>query len=621
MRNRYVLIADVPIVVLAALGAFVLRFDWFFASFQRDFVLYAIAAVLVKPVVFYGFGLYSRFWRYASGRDMLAVVLAVSTSSVLMALLVGAALYTHVIEQFARSVVLIDGLLTLVIVGGVRASVRIIGESRVAAPGIGGGEQVRRMLIGGAGDGGTMVAREMLRNPQLGMVPVGFIDDDPVKHGKKIYGLPVFDSVAGLAEVVRAQRIDEVTIAMPKAPGPVVRAIVEQCRAIGVPSRIMPGVYELLDGNVSVSRLRNVDIADLLRRSEVEWNSGAGSYVTGRTVLVTGAGGSIGLELCRQVARRSPALLVLLGHGENSLFDAYSHLSRLFPAVKLRIVIADVREEGRLTRVFQRVRPNVVFHAAAHKHVPLMEENPEEAISNNVFGTRNVVRAALEASTERLVLISSDKAVSPSSLMGASKRLAEGIVRQAAEHHRRAFVVVRFGNVLGSRGSVVPVFKQQIEDGGPITITHPDMSRYFMTIPEAVHLVLEAGGMGKGGELFVLRMGEPVRIVDLAQDLIRLSGLATEEIPIVFTGVRPGEKMEEALWEEPAEVGQTGHPEVVQVRESGKFKPGELEGVLEELSHAVASDDSGAIDAILGRSIPTFAPNRPRAVAALRTAT
>jgi FlaA1/EpsC-like NDP-sugar epimerase len=421
-----------------------------------------------------------------------------------------------------------------------------------------------------------------------------------------IYGLPVFGALDSLADVVRENAVDEVTIAMPSVPGRVVRGIAEQCRAIGIQSRTMPGMYELLDGNVSVNRLRRVDIVDLLRRSEVEWRIGAGDYVTGRTVLVTGAGGSIGLELCRQIAHRSPSLLVLLGHGENSLFEAHAQIRSAFPGIAVRIVIADIRDRSRIADVFRRLRPQIVFHAAAHKHVPLMEENPEEAISNNVLGTRSVVQAAVDAETKRFVLISTDKAVTPSSMMGAAKRLAEEIVIDAARRFDRPFAVVRFGNVLGSRGSVVPIFKQQIEDGGPITITHPEMRRYFMTIPEAVHLVLEAGGLGKGGELFVLRMGEPVRIVDLAQELVRLSGLSADEIPIVFTGTRPGEKIEERMWEQGAEISDTAHPDVLQVREGPIAAGGTLDAIVDALEDAVRRADVSRIHALVAQAIPSF---------------
>ena len=324
--------------------------------------------------------------------------------------------------------------------------------------------------------------------------------------------------------------------------------------------------------------------------------------------MITGAGGSIGSALWRQVARARPASLVILGHGENSIFDVQVELKERYPTLEVIPVIADIRDRGRIASTFQRVRPSVVFHAAAHKHVPLMEENPEEAITNNVVGTHCVLEAALAAGTERFVLISSDKAVSPSSIMGASKRIAEALVRDAARRNSRGFVVVRFGNVLGSRGSVVPHFKRQIERGGPVTLTHPDMKRFFMTIPEAVYLVLEAGGMGAGGELFVLKMGEPVRIMDLAEDLIKLSGLSLEEVPIVFTGIRPGEKLEEALWEDGATSEPTRHPDVLSVIETQRTIGLGLPEVMSALSAAAAKGDHLQIQAILAEQISTFAP-------------
>ena len=380
----------------------------------------------------------------------------------------------------------------------------------------------------------------MQRNPALGMSPVGFLDDDPVKIGKRIYGVPVLGALADLNRILESMSLDQVVIAIPTASGSLLRKLAEECSRQGVESRIVPGVFELLDGNVSVNRLRHVDITDLLRRTPVVSSPDASRFVRDRRVLVTGAGGSIGFELCRQIAHGQPQSLVLLGHGENSIFEAQAHLREAFPGIRIFTVIADIRDRQRMFRVFDHFQPELVFHAAAHKHVPLMEENLEEAISNNVLGTQNVIDACVRTDSRRLVLISSDKAVSPSSVMGASKRIAEALVRAASQATGKAFVVVRFGNVLGSRGSVVPTFKKQIEAGGPVYITHPDMKRFFMTIPEAVHLVLQAGAMGSGGELFVLKMGEPLRIVELAQDLIRLSGPGAQEVSIVYTGLRPG---------------------------------------------------------------------------------
>lgn len=332
------------------------------------------------------------------------------------------------------------------------------------------------------------------------------------------------------------------------------------------------------------------------------------TYVEGRTVLVTGAGGSIGSELCRQVARARPLSLVLLGHGENSIFDIQMELRERHPDLAVVPVIADIRDQPRIRRVFDRLRPDIVFHAAAHKHVPLMEENPEEAVTNNVLGTQHVLQAALAVGTQRFVMISSDKAVAPSSIMGASKRLAEMLVRNAAQATSRGYVVVRFGNVLGSRGSVVPQFKRQIERGGPVTVTHPDMKRFFMTIPEAVHLVLEAGGLGRGGELFVLKMGEPVRIADLAEDLIKLSGLTLDEVPITFTGMRAGEKLEEALWETGAVTESTRHSEVLRVIEPNGASGTITTETLKAFATAAEQGDVLQIQTMLMQQIPTFAP-------------
>ena len=550
MRNRYILLADVPLVAIAAAGAFALRFDWLFAHRRPEFLPFLIAALLVKPVIFYCFRMYGRYWEYASVQDLLAVTLAVSAASTCLATLVGLQYAFRASPyEFSRPVVLIDWLLTLALVGGLRMSVRVMGDARQAALKRTTGVSSRRVLIVGAGEAGALVAREMRKNPQLGLVPAGFLDDARSKQHKQIAGTRVMGPIASLAEAVRAYRIDEVVVAMPAVGGPVVRQVVDACRRAGVKSRALPGVFELLDGQVTVSRLRNVEIEDLLRRTSVETRADTWTYLAGRTVLVTGAGGSIGSELSRQIAHARPARLLLLGHGENSIYEVVSQLSDQYPNVTLTPIIADIRDANRIDQIFAHYRPDVVFHAAAHKHVPLMEGNPEEAVSNNVFGTAVIVDSAERHGASRLVLISTDKAVSPLSVMGRTKRIGEGIVRTAATRSGRAFAVVRFGNVLGSRGSVVPLLKRQIERGGPVTVTHPEMRRFFMTIQEAVHLVLKAGGAATGGELFVLNMGEPVRIVDLAEDLIRLSGFEVDDIGIEFTGVRPGEKLNEDLWE------------------------------------------------------------------------
>jgi FlaA1/EpsC-like NDP-sugar epimerase len=612
MRNRYILLGDLPLIATAALGAFALRFDWMFVQYRPEFFSFLLAALAIKPVIFYVFGMYTRYWRYATINDLLAISLAVSAASVLMAAYVGVGRAVGFVGDFSRPVLLIDWLLSMAVIGGLRMSVRVIGEAHqkgrrasAMAPG-------KRVLVVGAGEAGTMVVREMQRNPQLEMTPVGFLDDDTRKRGKRIYGTLVMGDIPALERIVKIGSIEEVVIAMPRASGSVVRAVAERCQALGLRCRTIPGVYELLGGSISVSRLRTVDIADLLRRSHLaddERLHEAAHYVRGATVLVTGAGGSIGSELCRQVAHAQPVRLLLLGHGENSIFDVEQLLRREFPTVAVSSIVADVRDQQRIESVFAQYKPDVVLHAAAHKHVPLMEENAVEAITNNVFGTHTVATAALRHGARRFVLISTDKAVAPTSIMGASKRIAEMIVHQLAGRGTTAFMVVRFGNVLGSRGSVVPIFKAQIERGGPVTVTDPDMKRFFMTIPEAVNLVLRAGGLGTGGELFVLNMGSPVRIRDLAEDLIKLSGFALSEIPIAYTSLRPGEKLEEVLWEQDAIIEPTGERDILRVTEPANPLPTPLDVLLQRFQSAVEGGDRLAVEGTFAQAIPTFLPS------------
>ena len=461
-------------------------------------------------------------------------------------------------------------------------------------------------MIVGAGDAGALVVREMQKNPQLRLTPICFLDDDPDKQKQQIHGVPVAGTINDLARTVTARRIQEVIIAIPSAPGSVIRQVAEISRQRGIPFRTMPGIYELIGGKVNVSRLREVEISDLLRREPTHIDdSQVGASIGGRRVLVTGAGGSIGREITRQVARWRPDSLILLGHGENSIFETLLEIEENFPQLPVYPVIADVRDVDRLNVVFEDHRPQVVFHTAAHKHVPLMEINVEEAISNNIQGTRNLVEVSLNYGVERMVLVSTDKAIRPSSVYGATKRIAEMLVLDAAQRSGMYFSVVRFGNVLGSRGSVVPLFKRQIAQGGPITITHPDMRRYFMTIPEAVHLVLQASSMGHGGEVFVLNMGEQVRILDLAEDLVRLSGLEPgKDIDIVFTGIRPGEKLSEELWDSWAHYEPTAHPDIVLLSDEELLTGTELQDTVEELVHLARDGDEEAVIRILGGCIP-----------------
>ena len=606
MRNRYILLADVLLVALAAAGAYSIRFGWTFLNGHPEFWLFMGAAVLVKIPVFLAFGLYQRFWPYAGFWDLIAVGLANSAGAVLLGVIMAGLLLVGAVEGFSRSIPPMDWLLCLMLTAGLRASVRAAAEmSEQRSAVTPDASTTRDVLIVGAGDAGTLVAREMGKNAHLLMNPVGFLDDDPAKQGKRIYGVPVMGSIGSLPKVIRERPVGEVVIAMPTVGGNTVRTVVETCHAHSVPSQVMPGIYELLGGRVTISRLRKVDITDLLRRPQIVADANGASYLHSATVVITGAGGSIGAELCAQVAHNRPDQLVLVGHGENSIFQISAELRARFPEVRIRSVIADIRDRERIARILDATNPSVVFHAAAHKHVPLMEENACEAITNNVAGTRHVVNAALAAEVPRLVLVSTDKAVSPSSVMGASKRLAETLVLAAARKHDRAYMVVRFGNVLGSRGSVVPIFREQIERGGPLTVTHPDVQRYFMTTPEATHLVLEAGGIGKGGELFVLDMGEPVLLRELAADMIRLSGFDETEISVVYTGLRPGEKLEELLWEDGATVRPTERSDISVVSEPQNLPVENIDKMVNQLLDAAERDNRPEILRLLGECIPT----------------
>jgi FlaA1/EpsC-like NDP-sugar epimerase len=606
LSNRYVLVGDLLLAVISVLGSYALRLE--LGSQFFDYLPSALwmigLALVIKPVVYYLFGLYQRIWIYASVEELKLIVAAVTAASVLLAGGMVVALSLGAFVGLPRSVLVIDWLLSMILVGGLRFSFRLMAESRGPVASL--VTQPRRVLIVGAGDAGALVVREMQKNPQLNLQPIGFLDDNPAKQKQQIHGVPVVGTLSELPQVLERYKVDEVVIAIPSAPGRVVRVVADIARLKGVPFRTMPGIYELLGGKVSVSRLREVDISDLLRREPLQVNEGVvGEALSGRVVLVTGAGGSIGRELCRQIARWGPKLLILLGHGENSIFETLLELRESFPALNLQPIIADVRDRPRLEVVFNEYRPEVVFHTAAHKHVPLMEINVEEAITNNVLGALNLVEVSLAYLVDRFVFISTDKAIRPVNVYGATKRLAEMIVLNAAQRSAGRFSVVRFGNVLGSRGSVVPIFKRQIAQGGPITITHPDMKRYFMTIPEAAHLVLQVAGMGRGGETYLLNMGQQIRILDLAEDLIRLSGLEPgRDIEIVFTGIRPGEKLSEDLWDEGVSLRVTDHPDIFRVEHQEVLEGEALYRVVTELIKLARAGEREQIVALLDEVIP-----------------
>lgn len=609
LRTPLILTGDLVLIATSVLASFALRLELGarFMVFLPQALVMMILALIIKPIIYHLFGLYRRYWVYASTQELKLIATATASASVAVALMVMLGIASRLLPAtFPRSVLGIDWLLSILSVGGLRLAVRLMAESGQRNQKRDGQSWGRRVIVVGAGDAGALVVREMKRNPQLHMLPVAFVDDDQEKHGKEIHGVRVAGALRDLSLIVSRYSAQEVVIAIPTAPGHIVRLVTDICRLKGIPFKTMPGIYELIGGKVSVSRLREVDITDLLRREPANTNDRlVGRILTGKRVLVTGAGGSIGSELCRQVARWRPAQLALLGHGENSIFETLLDLGELFPDLPIIPIIADVRDVDRISTVFDEFNPEVIYHAAAHKHVSLMEVNVEEAVTNNVLGTRNVVEAAIACGTERLVLISTDKAVQPTSVYGATKRLAEMILLDAAMRTGRTFVTVRFGNVLGSRGSIVPIFKRQIARGGPVTITDPDMKRFFMTIPEAVHLVLQASGMGDGGELFVLRMGEQIRILDLARDLIRLSGLEPgKDIDIVYTGIRQGEKLSERLWDEGINYKLTPHPEIVEVEQDVELSGDRLQVTVRELIRLANEADSRSIVGVLSQRVP-----------------
>lgn len=600
LRNRYMVVIDLILTIIAVLGAFALRLELgalFFFYLPSAYWMIGVG-ILIKIPIYYFFGLYRRLWGYASTRELRLILVAVSSASVVVSGIMILLLTFKVFNGFPRSALIIDWLLSLILIGGVRFAIRLVSDNISSASSSSRKNQAKRALIVGAGDAGALVVRELQKNPDLNMTPIGFLDDNPDKLKQQIHGVPVVGTLPDIGKVLEHKKVDEVIIAIPTSSGKVVRLIADVCRLRSVPFRTMPGIYELIGGKVSINRLREVDITDLLRRQPTHMHEELiGETLANKVVLVTGAGGSIGRELCRQIIRWEPSRLILLGHGENSIFESLLELRESTSSIPMVPVIADVRDGDRIQNIFGIHKPDVVFHAAAHKHVPLMEMNIDEAIDNNVRGTLNVVKACEDNNVQRLVMISTDKAIRPANIMGATKRFSEMIVLDSAQRNGNAYCVVRFGNVLGSRGSVVPLFKHQIANGGPVTITHPDMRRYFMTIPEAVYLVLQAASLQKGGEAFVLNMGQQVRIIDLAEDLIRLSGLEPgKDIEIVFTGIRPGEKLSEDLWEEGHQFEPTSHPDIYKFDDPTNLSGEELRQTVDQL---LALADAGKIGEII----------------------
>ena len=543
------MMVDILLVNLALYGAYWLRFDFVVQEqYIRQYQEIFIAMTVIKLIVFYYAGLYKNMWRYASIRE----VVVIGTSAVFANSVLVAYIFMMQMSAVPRGIIVIDCILDIGFIGGSRLLYKIY--RRYLAKGISFKIEYekdfkKRVLIYGAGDAGSTIIKEIRNHKNLCSVPVAVIDDNKNKLGKKINGVPVLGTKENVLRVVEMKKIDEIIIALPSASKQQVSEAIEACKQTACKLKIVPGVFELIDETVTIKNIRDVQIEDLLGREPVKINlDEISGYLQEKVVLVTGGGGSIGSELCRQITRFKPKKLLILDIYENNAFNIQNELLREYPDINLKVIIASIRDKARLEKIFSTYKPQVVFHAAAHKHVPLMEDNPTEAMKNNVFGTLNVAECAHRYKSQKFVLISTDKAVNPTNIMGATKRIAEMIVQAYSRNSKTEFVAVRFGNVLGSNGSVIPIFKQQIAAGGPVTVTHPEITRYFMTIPEASQLVIQAGAMAKGGEIFVLDMGKPVKIAQLARDLIRLSGFEpNEDIEIKYTGLRPGEKMYEEL--------------------------------------------------------------------------
>lgn len=609
-ENLLLLVTDTISINTAFLLGLLLRFDGQVPSSHLTF-----SASLVVPLTlfylsfFYLFRLYKHLWHYASINELLSIFLAVSSSSFFFFLIS----MVFPMAFFPRSVILIGWIFLLFFVGGSRLLLRIYRQNY---NGLKYKREMdrKRVLIIGAGDAGVLVLKELKKHRELKYQTIGFIDDDTEKKGLEIHGVRILGTSQEMSSIIQDHSIDTVIITIPSASGQEVKRLMEIAKRAGVHVKILPGMYEIISDRVQVSQLRDVQVEDLLRRDPVKLiKEDICSYIYEKRVLITGGGGSIGSELCKQVTMFNPSSLIIFDINENNIFETLETLETIFPPERIHAVVGSIQDQKRLRTVFSTYKPQVIFHAAAHKHVPLMEHNAEEAIKNNILGTQNVALLAHEFQVERFVLISTDKAVNPTNVMGASKRVAEMVVEMIDQTSKTCFLAVRFGNVLGSNGSVIPTFKRQIAKGGPVKVTHRDITRYFMTIPEAAQLVIQAGALGDGGEVFLLDMGDPVRIVDLAKDLIRLSGLEPEEdIEIEYIGLRPGEKLFEELLTLEEKTKETKHEKIFIARLQS-INPILLKTKIKELERAVLqSSPTLTIPTILRSIVASYTPDTER---------
>jgi FlaA1/EpsC-like NDP-sugar epimerase len=572
-RIALLLFADIICINFAYILSFLLRFEFdisdpfwgYFASYANN-LLFITA---VKLAVFWALGLYRSLWRYAGTEELVKIVLAAVGATA------AAIVYLEFTQQFfPRSIYIYSCILDITLLGGTRFAYRVFRDFRNPGTfnsfvlGFGKkkehGDEISKVMVVGAGDAGATIIKDIKQHPEYGKRVVAAIDDDPNKLNRRIAGVKIMGDHYAIRQIARKNAIDEIIIAIPSANKKAIQDIVNECNKTRCKMKILPGISDLINEKVSISKLRDVDIEDLLGREPVQVNlREISGYLEGKIVMVTGGGGSIGSELCRQIARFRPRKLIAVDIYENTVFELAGEMKTAYPQLEFEVVIASVRSKNRLREVFLKYKPHVIFHAAAHKHVPLMENNPKDAVINNILGTKNMIDLADEYAVEKFVLISTDKAVNPTNVMGATKRVAEMILQDKSTRSRTSYSAVRFGNVLGSNGSVIPIFRKQIERGGPVTVTHEEITRFFMTIPEAVQLVIQAGAMAQGGEIFILDMGDPVRIMDLAENVIRLSGYVPYvDIDIEITGLRPGEKLYEELLLDEEGIEKTAHNKI-----------------------------------------------------------
>ena len=609
-----------PIVVLVHISVFALSLFfslcimhnmnisrvWIKTEFIPSFIFFS----LIKLVIFWLFGQYTGWWRYVSISDLFGIFSASIVSCITIAvswymIMIVKPLHSHLalLENVNQGLMILDMIITIMALSALRLLIRLYHEDFKSQE----AEDATKLLIAGAGDAGEALAREILKSKVRKYRLIGFVDDSPNKQKISIHGYSVQGTINDIPALCSKYDVDEVAIAIPSAPRPQIKKIIRTCEDAKVKCVTVPSITDIASGRLSVTQMRDVEIADLLGRDEIQLDSeNIRKFLNGKTILVTGAGGSIGSEMCRQICNFGPSTLLLLEQAENPLFFIDAELKKKYPSVVFKSIIADIIDRDRIENVFSTYSPEVIVHAAAHKHVPLMEANPGEAFKNNVMGTKNLADMSDKYGVTDFVMISTDKAVNPTSLMGSSKRIAEMYVQDLDRNSKTNFTTVRFGNVLGSNGSVIPIFKAQIAAGGPITVTHPDMTRYFMTIPEASQLVLQAASMGEGGEIFLLDMGEPVKIVDLARELIKLSGFTPdEEIKIEFSGIRPGEKLYEELSIEGENMVQTDHPKIA-IWKTKQVDRKQLYEYMDELFSIVPTQDHLKIVKAVKKLIPEY---------------